>query len=121
MYLLVEYIMKLNGEREMTKDIRKEQLELLRFEKKLAGLAATLAAGAVVAKTADEKLNSSVSADAYADIQSALVHLAEVTSKAHATVNEQALQVGMRLINPEAGPLPKSDPVNVVASILGLG
>ena len=55
-----EFITCYQRDSKMTKkDIRKEQVALLRFEKQLAGLAATLAAGGAVAKAADAKLNAS--------------------------------------------------------------
>lgn len=100
----------------MKKDLRKEQVALLRFEKQIAGLAATLAAGAVVAKSVDGKLHASEAQQAYADMQQALMHLAEVTGAAHEVINERAAEAGLRVF--EAG-IPKQPP-QVIASILGL-
>ncbi len=105
----------------MMKDLRKEQLALLRFEKQIAGLAATLAAGVVVAKGVDGKLHASSGTEAYADIQTALVNLAEVTSQAHDVLNAKALEVGAKLFEAAGGGLPKIDPDGAVKSILGLG
>ena len=90
-------------------DLRKEQLVLLRFEKQIAGLAATLAAGAVAAKGLDGKLHASEGAEAFAEIQTALVNLAEVTTRAH------------DLFQAAGGGLPKFEPLGAVRSILGLG
>ncbi|MDZ7627684.1 MAG: hypothetical protein U5J99_04645 [Parvularculaceae bacterium] len=70
----------------MTKDVRKEQVELLKFEKKLAGLAAFVAAGSATAASAAGKVNAEATMKAYADISNALVHLADVTTKAHAAL-----------------------------------
>lgn len=104
----------------MNKDIRKEQLVLLRFEKQIAGLAATLAVGAGAAKAADGKLHASVSTEALAEMQAALMHLAEVTGKAHEVMNAKALEAGAR-VHQATGGLPKGDPHKVVASLLGIG
>lgn len=104
----------------MAKDVRKEQVALLRFEKQLAGLAATLAAGAGVAKAADGKLNATEGVEAYAEMQAALVHLAEVTGKAHDAMNAKAIEVGATILNAGGG-TPKKPPAEVIASILGIG
>ena len=101
-------------------DVRKEQLVLLRFEKQIAGLAATLAAGALVAKSVDGKLQASDASAAVVNVQSALMHLAQVTADAHAVLNAKALEVGVNLLQASGG-TPKEDPPRVVASILGLG
>ena len=103
------------------KDLRKEQLALLRFEKQIAGLAATLAAGAVVAKGVDGKLHASEGAEAYAEIQGAVVNLAEVTGKAHDALNAKAMETGAKLLEAAGGGLPKFQPLGAVKSILGLG
>ncbi|GJL91899.1 hypothetical protein [Hyphococcus sp.] len=103
------------------KDLRKEQLVLLRFEKQIAGLAAVLAASAVAAKGVDGKLHASQGAEAYAEIQTALVNLAEVTGKAHEALNAKALEAGATLFKAAGGGLPKFEPSEAVRSILGLG
>ncbi len=103
------------------KDLRKEQLALLRFEKQIAGLAVVLASGAAVAKGLDGKLHASYGAEAYADIQSALVNLADVTGKAHEALNAKAMEAGATLLQAAGGGLPKFEPSEAVRSILGLG
>ncbi len=103
------------------KDLRKEQLALLRFEKQIAGLAAVLAAGAVAAKGVDGKLHASQGAQAYADIQTALVNLADVTGQAHEALNAKALEAGATILQAAGGGLPKFEPSEAVRSILGLG
>ncbi len=104
----------------MTKDIRKEQMVLLRFEKQIAGLAATLAIGATAAKAADGKLHATISGEAYAEIEAAVVHLAAVTGQAHEAMNMKAIEVGA-IVHQATGGIPKSDPPSVVASLLGIG
>lgn len=103
------------------KDLRKEQVALLRFEKQIAGLAATLAAGAVVAKGVDGKLSASEGSEAFAEIQTAVVNLADVTAKAHDALNAKAMEAGAKLLEAAGGGLPKFEPAGAVRSILGLG
>ncbi|WDI30052.1 hypothetical protein PUV54_08780 [Hyphococcus flavus] len=102
-------------------DLRKEQLALLRFEKQIAGLAVTLAAGAAVAKGVDGKLHAASGSEAYAQIQDALVNLAQATSQAHDALNVKALEIGANLFEAAGGGLPKPNPETAVRSILGLG
>ncbi len=103
-------------------DLRKEQLALWRFEKQIAGLAATLAALAVTAKGVDGKLHASSGGEAFTEMQTALVNLADVTAKAHEMLNAQAMQAGAQLLEAAGGGRPK--PVvssEAVRSILGIG
>lgn len=103
----------------MTKDVRKEQITLLRFEKELAGLAALVAAGAGTVAAANNKLGSDTAKQAYAEIQSALINLADVTSVAHQNLEETVEAVGLKALE-VAGGVPKGDPSLVIRSILGL-
>ncbi len=103
------------------KDLRKEQLVLLRIEKQIAGLAATLAVGATAAKAADGKLHADDATAAYSEMQAALINLAEVTGHAHDVLNVKAMEYGATLLKAVGGGLPKKDPPAVVASILGIG
>lgn len=101
-------------------DVRKEQLVLLRFEKQLAALAAAWAAGASVAQAADGKLGAEDATAAFASVQDAILHLAEVTGAAHAALNAAAVEAGARFLEASGG-IPKSEPPQVVASIFGIG
>ncbi|WP_133162125.1 hypothetical protein [Hyphococcus luteus] len=96
-------------------------MALLRFEKQIAGLAATLAAGAVVAKGVDGKLHASNGGEAFAQMQSALVNLADVTAKAHEMMSVQAMQAGAQLLEAAGGGRPKPAASEAVRSILGIG
>lgn len=104
----------------MTKDIRKEQLALLRVEKQIAGLAAILAVGATAAKAADGKLHANSATDAFADIQTAVVNLADVVSSAHQTLDAQAQAIGAQTLHAIGG-FPKEALSESVRSVLGLG
>lgn len=124
------------------KDLRPEQVKLLRFEKTLveaakdratgkpldkapilAGLAAVAAAGAGAAA----KLGSEIPLKAAADIEMAatvsggedawLINLAEVVSKSHSVV-EALAQQGAFIIMQAGGGTPKEPPSEAVSSLL---
>lgn len=102
------------------KDLRREQLVLLRFEKQLVALAAGLAAGAGAARAADAKLASPEASAAFAEVQKAILHLAEVTGAAHAGLKASALEAGARFLEATGG-TPKEEPPKVIASLFGIG
>jgi xanthine dehydrogenase molybdopterin-binding subunit B len=104
----------------MPKDVRKEQLELIKFERKLAGLAAFVAAGSATAASAADKINAEATAKAYYDIRIALVNLADVTTQAHQALQENVLELGARALQVGGG-MPKATSSEVVRSILGIG
>lgn len=104
----------------MSKDVRKEQLVLLQFEKRLAALAAFVAAGAATAASASDKINAEATAKAYDDLKAALVHLGDVTGAIHAKLEAASIEAGARALQLSGGS-PKNPPGDVVRSILGLG
>lgn len=104
-----------------SKDVRKEQLVLLRFEKELAGLAAFVAAaGASTAASAATKIDAEASAGAFDQIRQALVHLADVTASVHAQLEATVAAAGVKALEVTGG-TPKDPPSEVVRSILGIG
>ncbi|WP_428407471.1 hypothetical protein [Hyphococcus sp.] len=127
-----------------SKDLRSEQIALLRFEKSLkeaakdkasgkpldkapvlAGLAAVTAAGASVAdKMGDASLVKYASAIERAalapnDGNAWLLNLAEVVSKSHSAIEALALKGAFVFL--QAGGTPKEDPPEVIASLLMSG
>ena len=131
-----------------TKDLRKEQIALLRFEKELTQKAKDLAAGRKITpaafaaglasltwagNAAAEKLGSDAPAQVAVDAKNilaqsgdisgeVLVSLAEVVSKGHAVVEKMAVDASFLILQASGGP--KKDPPQVVElfkSILGLG
>lgn len=127
-----------------SKDLRKEQIALLRFEKALAnaarekgagkpldkapvlaGLAATLATVPALA----EKLGSEVPLQVAEELRNAaamqasgetwLMNLAEVAGKAHNAIEALALKGAFVIL--QANGTPKEEPPEVVASLLMLG
>lgn len=104
----------------MANDVRKEQLALLKFEKKLTGLAAFLAASSASAASAADKINSDATIKAYQDIREALVHLADVTAGAHQTLQATVSEIGARALEAGGG-MPKVSSSEAVRSLLGIG
>lgn len=102
----------------MKNDIRKEQLSLLDFEKKVAGLAGVLAAGASTAAAAGDKIDSAAPILGHTEIADALVHLADVTDKVHANLSAQAIDTGLKLL--DINGVPKRTLGDIVRSTLGL-
>ncbi len=104
----------------MSTDVKKEQVALLRFEKKVVGLAGLLAAGAATAKVVDGKLNATDATAAYAEMEAALIRLAEATSQAHEVLAAKATESGVMMLQATGG-VPKRSVSSAVASILGIG
>jgi xanthine dehydrogenase molybdopterin-binding subunit B len=104
----------------MTKDVRKEQLALLKFEQKLAALAAFVAASSATAASAADKINGEATMKAYEDIRGALVQLADVTAAAHQSLLASVAELGVRAFEVSGG-TPKASASEVVRSILGIG
>jgi hypothetical protein len=104
----------------MSKDVRREQVKLLQFEKKIVGLAAFLAASSTAAASASTKINHEAASRAYDDIRAALVNLADVTAHAHAAFEAGVAAEGLKALEASGG-VPKRDVAQVVQSVLGLG
>lgn len=128
-----------------SKDLRKEQIALLRFEKSLADAARATAAGkaldkapvlaglaavAATATTLADKLGVAAPLQFAAEAERAaaseasagtwLMNLAEVAGKAHNAIEALALQ-GSFIILQAGGGTPKPPPPEVVASLLANG
>ncbi len=102
-----------------SKDVRKEQIVLLRFEKELARLAGVVAGMSATAASASTKIGSEATSGAYDQIRQALVSLADVTSSVHAQLEATVAAAGLRAL--EVNGVPKEPPSEVVRFILGLG
>ena len=100
------------------KDLRKEQVELLRLEKDIKKIATKVAALTTAGGVASLGL-AHAEVDA---LKTSIVDVAEKTSKLHAQAEQIALEQGVRIM--QAGGGSKSDPpavVEIFKSILGLG
>lgn len=100
--------------------LRKEQVELLRFEKELIGLGAGLAALTAGAAANAEKVVGPVAKEQAEAIQAAYINLVQTVEAAHYAIEIDAISVGARLFQA------KGDPKNqmlleTAKSALGIG
>lgn len=105
----------------MKKSLKKEQVDLLKFEKQLLGLGAGLATltGASAAN-AEQAVGGMVGEHAET-IQQAYLNLVEKVQAAHSAIEAGAVQAGFELL--QARGTPKEDPpvLEVARSLLGIG
>ena len=104
----------------MKKSLKKEQIDLLKFEKQLLGLGAglgALSAGAAVGAT---EAVGDVAATHTAKMQEAYLNLVETVQAAHSAVETSAAEAGIQLL--KANGVPKDPPMMEIAkSLLGIG
>lgn len=104
----------------MKKSLKKEQTDLLRFEKQLLGLGAGLGALTGGAAANAEKAVGEVAASHTAQVQEAYLHLVETVQAAHNAIEASATQAGLQLLRADG--TPKEPPlVEMAKSLLGLG
>ena len=104
----------------MKKSLKKEQVDLLKFEKQLLGLGAGLGALTGVAGAKAETIVGDVASTHAANMQSAYLNLVETVQAAHDAMETSALEAGVTLLN--ARGTPKDPPlVEIAKSLLGLG
>jgi hypothetical protein len=104
----------------MSKSLKKEQIELLRFEKQLLGLGTGLAALTAGAGAQAEEAVGSLVGDHAQQIQQAYLNLVESVQTAHEAIEASALNAGVTLLQ-AAGQPKEEPPVLVLArAILGL-
>jgi len=105
----------------MTKSLKQDQLDLLRFEKQLLGLGAGLGAltGGAAANAAN--LVGGVAKSHTSNVREAYMNLVETVQAAHNAIEQSAITSGIQLL--QARGTPKTDPplVEAAKSILGLG
>lgn len=108
----------------MENDLRREQLQLLRFEKAAAslGLAAAVLPG--VAAAASAKINAPVASPEAIDAwRQAYLDLAQKTQEIHSAFETSALNEGMKLIGQASGGTGKPPEIGYLGkalSVLGL-
>ena len=107
------------GDSRMQNDLRKQQLDLLKYEKKFVlGGAAFLGTLGATAASADETLKGEA-AEALSKIQDAHLALAQAVSDAHDCLHGAALEASAHLVD---GGRPKNGPfIEAVKSLMGLG
>lgn len=104
----------------MKKSLKREQIELLKFEKQLLGLGAGIGALSAGAVASAEQAVGGVAGEHADKVKDAYLNLVETVQAAHNAVEVSAVQVGARLL--EANGVPKERTlVEVAKSLLGTG
>ena len=104
----------------MKKSLKREQIELLKFEKQLLGLGAGIGALSAGAVANAEKAVGDVAVNHADKVKDAYLNLVETVQAAHNAVEVSAVQAGARLL--EANGVPKERAlVEVAKSLLGSG
>ncbi len=100
------------------KDLRREQVKLLRFEKEMIASTATLATFLTAATAHAEEAGDAESLAMLEKLQNAQIALAQTASQVHDFLGARALEAGGLLID---GGRPKDLPSEAVLSLLGIG
>jgi len=103
----------------MKKTLKKEQVDLLKFEKQLLGLGAGLGALTAGAAAGATEAVGDVAASHTANVQEAYLNLVTAVQSAHNAIEASAVEAGVRLL--KADGMPKTDTLEVAKSLLGLG
>lgn len=105
----------------MSKSLKKEQVELLRFEKQLLGLGTGLAALTAGAGAQAEDVVGGFVGQHADQIQQAYLNLVEQVQVAHAAIEASAVSAGVTLLQAAGQPKPQEPPIVMAAkAILGL-
>ena len=103
----------------MKNSLKKEQVDLLKFEKQLLGLGAGLATlTGVAGASAQAKVGPSVGEHAEA-MKTAYLNLVETVQAAHTAIEAGAAAAGAELL--EARGVPKEPVMEAAKSLLGIG
>ena len=100
------------------KDMRKEQLKLWRFEKEMIASTATLATFLAAASAKAKELGDTDTLAMLEKLQNAQITLAQTATEVHDFLGGRAAELGGHLVS---GGRPKTKPVEMVLSALGLG
>ena len=100
------------------KYLREEQVKLLRFEKEMIASTATLATFLAAATARAKEVGDAESLAMLEKLQDAQISLAQTASQVHDFLGDRAVELGGHLVN---GGRPKTKPVEMVLSALGLG
>lgn len=103
----------------MKKSLKREQVDLLRFEKELLGLGAGLAALTAGAAAQAETVVGGLAGDHAEAVRAAYLNLVETVQSAHNAIEAKAVEVGASLM--QASGVPKDPPLEIAKSLLGLG
>lgn len=99
----------------MSKSLKKEQIELLRFEKQLLALGSGLAALSAGAGAQAANVVGDFANEHAADMQAAYLKLVEAVQAAHVAIESSAVSAGVQLL--QARGQPKEDPPVLEAAL----
>lgn len=104
----------------MSTNLKKDQVELLKFEKQLIGLGAGLAALTAGAGANAQRVVGDVAADQAENIQQAYLNLVETVQAAHNAIESSAAAAGAQFMH--ASGTPKNTALLEMAkSVIGIG
>lgn len=104
----------------MTKSLKKEQVELLKFEKQLLGLGAGLAALTGGAAVRAEAAVGGLTGDHAEQVRNAYLKLVETVQAAHSALETSAVQAGCQLLQAQGEPKENPPVVEAARSLLGM-
>lgn len=104
----------------MKKSLKKEQVDLLRFEKQLLALGTGLGTLTAVSGANAQEMVGDVAGEQVESVKQAYLQLVESVQAAHTAIETQALELGVDLMRASGGP--KEPPLLEMAkSVLGIG
>lgn len=104
----------------MTKSLKKEQVDLLQFEKQLLTLGAGLAALTAGAGASAKDAVGDFAGEHAAQIQHAYLNLVEKVQAAHSAIEASAVQAGYLLLQARGTPKEEPPVLEVAKSLLGM-
>jgi hypothetical protein len=102
------------------KSLKKEQVDLLRFEKQLLTLGAGLAALTAGAGASAKNAVGEFAGDHALQIQDAYLNLVEKVQAAHSAIEAGAVQAGFALLQAQGEPKEEPPVLEAARSLLGL-
>lgn len=105
----------------MSKSLKKEQIELLRFEKQLLGLGTGLAALTAGAGAQAEEVVGAFVGEHAEQIEAAYLNLVATVGAAHAAIEASAVNAGVSLLQAAGQPKPEPPVLAAAKAILGIG
>lgn len=103
------------------KSLKKEQIELLRFEKQLLGLGAGLGALTTGAAANAADAVGDVASSHTEEVREAYLNLVQTVEAAHNAIERNAIDAGYSLFQANGVPKDRQPIVEVAKSLLGIG
>lgn len=104
----------------MTKSLKRQQVELLRFEQQLLALGSGLAALSAGAAAQAAEAVGETAASHTADVQTAYLKLVETVQAAHHAIETGAIGAGVELLQARGQPKPPPQLLETALSLFGM-